>query len=357
MYENNFNLLRIYGAFQVLIQHSVYHLYINHTVEVGKIDNWVTSFNGFLQNFHGVAIFFLISGFLISMSYEKHPDLGDYIKNRVLRIYPALYVNFLISILVLYLFGVLDLDFEFLMWVTAQVTFFQFYNLSAIHDFGTGVINGSLWTVSVELMFYMLLPILFYIYKKSRYIIVLISILSFSLWVYDVFSSHDSFLNKLLHISIIPHLFVFIIGMGFYRYFDYLKQYIEDKFIWWFILYLLLIYTSSLLETDELILFFIFKWLIFSFMIFSLAFSFRGLSDRILHKNDYTYGIYIYHMIVINIFVELNLKGEVSYLFYLIAISTLLGILSWHFVEKPMLRLKNHSIFIERNKKIKKLKR
>ena len=351
MYENNFNLLRIYGAFQVLIQHSVYHLYINHTVEVEKIDNWVTSFNGFLQNFHGVAIFFLISGFLISMSYDKHPHLGEYIKNRVLRIYPALYVNFLISILVLYLFGVLDLDFEFFMWVTAQVTFFQFYNLSAIHDFGTGVINGSLWTVSVELMFYMLLPILFYIYKKSRYLIVLISILSFSLWVYDVSSSHDSFLNKLLHISIIPHLFVFIIGMGFYRYFDYLKQYIEDKFIWWFILYLLLIYTSSLLGTDEFILFFIFKWLIFSFMIFSLAFSFRGLSDRILHKNDYTYGIYIYHMIVINIFVELNLKGEVSYLFYLIAISTLLGILSWHFVEKPMLRLKNHSIFIERNKK------
>ena len=349
MYENNFNLLRIYAAFQVLFQHSVYHLYTNDTIKVEKIDNWVTSFNSFLQNFHGVAIFFLISGFLISMSYEKHPDLGEYIKNRVLRIYPALYVNFFVSIVVLYLFGVLDFDFEFFMWVMAQVTFFQFYNLSTIHDFGTGVINGSLWTVSVELMFYMLLPLLFYIHKKSRYLIILISILSFSLWVYDVSSHHDSFLNKLLHVSIIPHLFVFIIGMGFYRYFVYLKQYIEDKFIWWFILYLLLIYISSLLGRNEFILFFILKWLLFSFMIFSLAFSFRGLSDRILHQNDYTYGIYIYHMIVINIFVELNFKGEVSYLFYLIAISTLLGILSWHFVEKPMLRLKNHSIFIERN--------
>ncbi len=354
MYENNFNLLRIYAAFQVLFQHSVYHLYTKDIIEVEKIDNYITSFNEFFQNFHGVAIFFLISGFLISMSYEKNPYLGEYIKNRVLRIYPALYVNFFVSIVVLYFFGILDFNFEFFMWVIAQVTFFQFYNLSTIHDFGTGVINGSLWTVSVELIFYMVVPLLFYLYKKSRYLIILIFILSFALWVYDTYSNHDSFINKLLNISIIPHLFVFIIGMGFYKYFAYLKQYIENKFIWWIILYMLLLYTSSLLKINESILFFILKWILFSFMIFSLAFSYRGLSEKILHNNDYTYGIYIYHMIVINIFIELNFKGEVSYLFYIIAISTLLGILSWHFVEKPILRLKTHSIFIERNLKNKK---
>ena len=145
----------------------------------------------------GVPIFFLISGFLIAMSYEKNSNLKEYIKNRVLRIYPALYLNIIISILILYYFGFLYFNFEFFSWLIAQISILQFYNAEMFRGFGVGVINGSLWTISVELTFYIALPILFYLYNKNRIVVVLLIISSFVLWNYDLSSDRELFLNKL----------------------------------------------------------------------------------------------------------------------------------------------------------------
>ncbi len=39
----------------------------------------------------------------------------------------------------------------------------------------------------------------------------------------------------------------------------------------------------------------------------SFAFSYRDISDKILRKQDISYGIYIYHMLIINIFIQYNI--------------------------------------------------
>ena len=61
MYKNNFNLLRLYGAFQVLLQHSLYYLSNDNSRE----DNYTFFIGNLIQQFHGVTIFFLLSCFLI----------------------------------------------------------------------------------------------------------------------------------------------------------------------------------------------------------------------------------------------------------------------------------------------------
>lgn len=55
-------------------------------------------------------------------------------------------------------------------------------------------------------------------------------------------------------------------------------------------------------------------------------------------------------MLIINILVHLNLVSEIEYFIIVIISSIILGIFSWHFIEKPMLRLKKHSIFKQREK-------
>ena len=346
MFKNNFNLLRLYAAFQVLLQHSCF--YLLKKVESQKNDGLIFAINSKMQLFHGVDIFFLISGFLILMSYKKYPKLTHYSKNRLLRIYPALYINILFSLAILYLFGYLSPNSEFFSWLIAQMTLFQFYNSELFRDFGVGVINGSLWTISVELTFYIILPIIVSIHRKWRGLTAIIFVISFIFWIYDRTSDHYIIYNKILHVSILPHLFIFMIGMGFYHYFYLLKEYIEERFLIWFLLYLLFIYIGNISPTLHLsIIYPIIQWLLFPFVIFSFAFSWRELSYKLLKKEDYTYGVYIYHMLIINLFVALGYLGDIKYFIYTILLSFISGVLSWHLIEKPFLKFKKASLFNE----------
>ena len=151
--KNNFNLLRLIIALQIVFIHSILSLGIENLI----VDNIYNT----IKYIPGVAVFFLISGFLIAMSYDKNPNLKYYIKNRILRIYPALFINIFIGIIILYYFDFIEFNTELILWIMAQITFLQFYNIDMFREFGVGVINGSLWTISVELAFYILLPIIF----------------------------------------------------------------------------------------------------------------------------------------------------------------------------------------------------
>lgn len=51
-------------------------------------------------------------------------------------------------------------------------------------------------------------------------------------------------------------------------------------------------------------------------------------------------GVYIYHMVAVNIFVELGLLRHVSYYLAVIILTYLVSVISWKWIEKPALRLK-----------------
>ena len=115
--NNNFNLLRLIAAFQVMFVHANGYL-----ANKSDLSWYVTK----ILNFSGVTVFFLISGFLISMSYARNQDLRTYIKNRILRIYPGLYINILIGIAVLYAFIDLNFDFVFFKWLLTQISLLMY---------------------------------------------------------------------------------------------------------------------------------------------------------------------------------------------------------------------------------------
>lgn len=335
---NNFNLLRLLAALQVVYAHSLEHLRINNEIAL--------FIKSVVVYFPGVPIFFLISGYLISMSYEKNPNIKVYVKNRFLRIIPGLYVSFFVGLLILWYFGqfndvgVMDV----LPWIVAQFTLFQFYNPEFIRDFGVGVINGSLWTISVELVFYIILPFLYIFLQKDfykRFAGLMIVSLVFYYYIHYV-SANILIYEKLIKVSILPYLFYFLTGMFFYKKREFTQSYLEDKMFVYLALYALVCY----LHVDFFV-YDVFRQLVFALFVFSFVFSYKILSYRLMKHNDFTYGVYIYHMLIVNVFVQKEHLGEVEYLIMVIILSVLCGILSYFLIEKPFLSMKKKSLYKE----------
>ena len=147
---NNFDLIRLIAALQVAFHHSLAYLKIEHKyflVEISAL-------------FPGVPIFFFVSGFLISKSYENNSVIREYAQNRILRIYPALIVCTFMALLSVWLTGyftnIKTSIVQVVIWIAGQISFVQFYSPHFMEGFGTGILNGSLWTITVELQFYTL---------------------------------------------------------------------------------------------------------------------------------------------------------------------------------------------------------
>src|ERR1700694_2402149 len=161
--QNNFDLIRLVAALQVAILHSASHLHIGpQSFPLLEL----------LSLFPGVPVFFFISGFLISKSYENNPVLHEYALNRVLRIYPGLVLCLLLSLTMVWITGYFHTFSvpisDLLVWLGAQLSIAQFYNPPFLRDYGVGVLNGSMWTIAVELQFYVIVPILYGLLRLQR---------------------------------------------------------------------------------------------------------------------------------------------------------------------------------------------
>ncbi|MFL5817531.1 MAG: acyltransferase family protein [Conexibacter sp.] len=152
---NNFDLLRLVGAGLVLFAHS---FALTRTTEP------LPSFMHLSWGEVGVVVFFSISGFLIARSWAYDPKPLSFAVKRGLRLMPALVVSLLLTALVLgALASTLSLD-AYLenpgtkAYVINNATFQTNYALPGV--FGTtpypSAVNGSLWTLPLELKAYFL---------------------------------------------------------------------------------------------------------------------------------------------------------------------------------------------------------
>lgn len=348
--KNNFDIIRLFAALQVVLFHGISHL---------KLD---AGFLNLLGIFPGVPIFFVISGFLISASYQRSQSLLSYYKNRVLRIYPGLWVCLIISIFTAICWGGIDfMSQSALLWGIAQSSFGQFYNPDFLRGYGVGVLNGSLWTIPVELQFYVLLPCIYLLLgrlKKNVVLKIIFIILAAGTYVFHNIALNlykDNLYYKLFSVTVIPYLFDFMLGVILQVNFFRIKGLIANKFLIWLLGYIvwvvfanywgLRIVGNHINPVSVLIL---------AFLVLSFAYT-RPDFGTILRGKDFSYGVYIYHMVVFNVLVQCNWVGSYLYLYVGIGSTFILAILSWYFVEKPALKLKNHFIlkkFTQFNKEL-----
>lgn len=182
------DLLRAFAAFAVFYYHQhlgvflakYTHLdFLTHSDKIGAT--------------YAVPLFFLLSGFCIHLSclkqlIDKKPlSLKDYYLNRFFRIYPAYIFTLLFSIIVIAI-TTTNLKIstsDFLVHLFIAQGFFESY-------FNT--INLVLWTITVEVMFYLIYPLYYYLNKRLNshqtllisLLITSISILWFSTSEYEL---------------------------------------------------------------------------------------------------------------------------------------------------------------------------
>jgi peptidoglycan/LPS O-acetylase OafA/YrhL len=157
--ENNFDFLRFALATAVVFAHGF------HTVNRTRVfyDPLLVLTHDQMQLGHlAVAGFFAISGFLITQSLERSPTFGDYLRKRVLRIYPGFVACWLVCILVVAPLSGLTWEHyvsqvNIPWWILKIVTLHGFGGYVAFPFNATQILNTSLWTIPYEFGCYLML--------------------------------------------------------------------------------------------------------------------------------------------------------------------------------------------------------
>ena len=346
---NNFDLIRLLAALQVAVTHVI------STMDVpGFITRIIQLGLGF---FPGVPIFFVVSGFLISKSYEHSDLLLNYFRNRCLRIYPGLWVCLIVTAGVMLVAGISVIGpistGHWLFWWTAQMTVFQNYpGFYWPRGLGGPGPNASLWTIPIELEFYILLPAIYAVLRlrKRHGNISLLALSAASaaldlglVYAHEGFSNHAPY--NYLWATVAPFLWMFLIGVMVQRNWNTLRSLFAGRAHWWLVGYLLLcvmatrlgIYVGSNAITPVFLL-------PLAGLVISSATSAPWLADRVLRHQDISYGTYLYHAPVINVMVGFGFVGSAFSATTAIAASLVLATLSWALVEKPFLRHKHDAL-------------
>ena len=312
---NCLNLIRLIAAFQVLFGHLVEHLEL-------PIHETVFHATYFLR---GVPIFFVISGFLMWFSIGRSKTYGQYLKKRFWRIYPELWVAVLIEIIIIIvLFNKWNLK-DMVVFAIGQGTIFQFWTPHSLREYGVGTPNGALWTIGVMIQFYIIAWFFFKLMKNRKMVFWTIGLLiSFGIsWALQHIS-HDmierEIVGKLYDQTFIKYLWLFYIGMFIAEFKDILLPFVQK---YW---YILLIGAYFFFWTGwDLFSGYYFLWSVFlTSGLIGFAYRFPQLSI----SPDISYGLFLYHMTVVNVFVNFEWIGNWLYAIPVVLCSVLLAYLS-----------------------------
>jgi len=357
-HNNNFDLVRLFAASQVVLMHTNF---------AGNIPLLGTV----LGQFPGVPIFYIVSGFLITHSYRREGGLGFYVR-RMLRIYPALWVNVIAILLLIALTGSFAPDLTWLRfaeWLGVTLASgcdiygtFVAGRIVEPNGFYQSFPTGVLWTITVELMFYLLLPA---IVKSANWAQRFTGVILFGWWLasYVTFLfyqhlekvAHDNFLTKTLSINLATDLWLFMFGVSAAIYWDRIGRFFTSRLGYWLLCYL----TFALVEAyfvgtpgigaRIMTPFAAIRGLLLAGVVLAFAFT-KPTMATILRGQDLSYGIYLYHYPIIATLAVLHINRP-----FLSGVIIIIGTLfsaasSWFFIERPALNSKRAvTDFFQRN--------
>jgi peptidoglycan/LPS O-acetylase OafA/YrhL len=326
--KNCFDFLRFFFAANVLLAH------------LSELSQSKSLY--FLSNFSsaiiGVKGFFVISGFLVAKSFVNTASLKLYFIKRAKRILPAYIVVVLFSTLIFacfssYSFSAYFSDsgvYKYLGW---NLLFLNFMHPCLPGLFDNNLlcaVNGALWTLKVEEGFYLVLPFIFYAIRKSkRSFPVLGSLYVLSLLYWFIM---DSYLNQPLLAKQLPgYLSYFVTGIFLFLNFDLMMVH-KKKLLMLSVLLLMACHFSEI-PLD------LFYPAAFGTIVIIAAYTISWLNNFGKY-GDFTYGLYIYHFPVIQLFRQYDLFHKYNPFLMALAvvfISLFFAVLSWFFIEKRFL--------------------
>ena len=370
--DNNFNLLRLIVASTVVYQHCYTLLGYDYR-----------QYSYLIKIINPVAVFFIISGFLISKSWDNSLNILIYARKRISRIFPALVASLLITIFIIGpICTNLSLeayfsDISIYRYFLNNLIFNTNYFLSTVFaENPFKYANGALWSLMPEVFCYIMLAFFGNVTKKYKYsqphfhlLVIAILLIAYQ----DVLSRpqiNKEYLEKIIY---------FAIGASYYRYRQYI--YLNGKVA----IFLLLSY----LINQQFYCNIYFNWLLLPYLVFYFSFVRFGSScwsfsrwglANFGKKSDLSYGIYIYHFPIQQTIIHFLLTSQILkpfvsnfapelgsitatsnhdlniILFAFIFVATyipslILAFLSYKYLEKPMITITRNNHKAHKNNK------
>lgn len=330
--NNNLNALRLIAALMVILSHS--YSAVNLTEPFAPF--YKLRAIGTL----GLYVFFIISGFLITQSFLRQSPV-KFLQARVLRIFPALLLVVVASVFVI---GPLVTKLPINEYFHTGETYHYLQNVTLTSHvlnlpgvFDDRSINGSLWTIRYEFLYYLLVMLVGIIgILKDRRIVLGLFILFVVLNYFD-FTNDINNVSSWSNSRFIWLFSYFSAGVVAYLYREYITLSLK---IFSFVVSLLVIASFKGGLNDSMMVF------LFAYVVLFLGYYPKLNLSWLTKFGDFSYGIYLWGTIIIRLFVYFF--GTTIYpllLFFGAGCFTYIaGALSWLLIEKRALALKTKTI-------------
>ena len=338
--ENNFNILRLVAALMVIGGHMGYILGTSRPLLFSQEIQTV-----------GVKIFFLIGGYLIAKSWMSDSNIIRYALKRFFRIMPAL---ILYTILATFVFGPLLSELGYIEYFKHQGTLNYLRNIFLhVEYFLPGVfaynpypnaVNGSLWTLPVEVALYVLVPIILSVimrYKKrtdkTQFVILLL--LTIGVCVFQI-----------VHLYLFPQWRMVIYGTDIAQAFDlipyyligmlytfpYIRRYLNLQIA---VVAILVCSCIQLNMAGSMLI----MYVVFPYIVFSIALTEKPFFKNVMDKYEISYGLYLYGFFVqqATVYVCMKIGWWPSFIECFIISTIITAVLAWIsfvVIERPAQR-------------------
>lgn len=314
--RNSLDTIRLMAALMVMYFHAQEHLQAPAPLMLDYI----------FVFFSGVPVFFALSGYLIWNSLGRSGGLGDYLLKRGKRIYPELWAGVLLNAAAMILF--LDRPIPWLelgLFCLTQGSFLQFWTPDALRSYGCGTPNGALWTICVTIQFYVA-AYFFHRWMKGKkpgwWLGALLCAIGISVFSGKLDMVLPGIIFKLYGQTLLPYAWLFLLGMLCANYRDRLIPFLKK---WWYLFVpvsILPLITGFDIQTNSG------YGVVRSITLFLGLVGFAYRFPRLAVKRDISYGIFVYHMIVVNVMIELGITRRFVYLVAAMVVSCGLAYIS-----------------------------
>jgi peptidoglycan/LPS O-acetylase OafA/YrhL len=336
--RNNFDLIRLLAALVVAFAHTY------------SLNGRADPLTGLLAYDYcgtmAVWVFLVISGFLVARSIE-HQTTTNFVIARFLRIYPAfalaIGIQSFVIIPAFYELPISDYIGNGLLLSLDNLLLWP-QNLAIPHVFShlaAPVVNGSLWTIPLEVSFYMILVIASgtFMSVQALYPVVFFGLVAGTIALrylgIGFFSDQPSVFDGVTVYSFVVYSTYFWAGVCAWKYRDRINMSLGG-----FVIALLMLFAARHTAISQVAMIVLLPYIV-------LYLCVAGSIGTILHRwvGDLSYGVYLFAFPITNSVISLTGGKLHPHVVFIISMTifTTISYASWHLLEKRMLALKPRS--------------
>ena len=339
--RNSFDLTRLIAAALVLFSHCF--ALAKHDASEPLIG--IAAFGTFGEL--AVDMFFVISGYLVAGSYIRGSGPIEFFLKRALRLLPALLVAVLLTVFVL---GPMVTTLPWQEYFRHGETYNYLRNLYLDVQFYLpsvfsanpypNAVNGSLWTLPLEVLMYLLVMALGMLKLLSARGC---AVAAMAFACLDFVVPSTAFTDNGVVLQLMPYADLTRLGTLYFlgSFFVFAPaHWLKKKVLFWALLIAPMFLGHS--STGQVV-----SLMSLAYVTLTVAHWKSTVSDTITKVGDYSYGVYVYAFPVQQTCVMLlgNHAIPMAVLFFSLPITLVFAAASWHFVEKPALTLKRFLVF------------